>query len=183
MNKLYIDANQLLENSFQLAKNIYDSGFEPTALIALWRGGTPIGIAVQEGLAYLDIHTKHFALRTSYYNDKNERNDAVQIDNFGIIAEQIHANDQLLIVDDVFDSGNTVSALINKIQSSNAIPTPNDIRIATPYYKPKNNLTNLKPDYFLHETNKWIVFPHELHGLSTDEILKNKPAAHSLITE
>lgn len=181
MNKQYIDANELLENSFQLARNIYDSDFKPTALIALWRGGTPIGIAVQEGLSYLGIHTKHFALRTSYYNDKNEREDSVQIDNFGIIAEQIHADDQLLIVDDVFDSGNTINSLINKIQVSDSIPTPTDIRIATPYYKPNNNCTNLKPNYYVHQTNEWIVFPHELHGLSKEDILHNKPAAHALM--
>lgn len=179
-DKHYIDANQLLAQSFTLAKKIYDSGYKPTALIALWRGGTPIGIAVQEGLSYLGIQTKHFALRTSYYNARNERNKQVEIDNFGVIAEQITTDDRLLIVDDVFDSGNTIAALIKKIENSQEIASPESIRIATPYYKPDNNLTNLQPDFYLHKTKQWIVFPHELHGLNKEEIIHNKPLASKL---
>ena len=180
MNKYYIDANTLLAQSFQLAKEIYDSDFTPTALIALWRGGTPIGIAIHEGLSYLGVPTKHFALRTSYYDNNNQRQENVQIDNFGIIAEQLNINDSLLIVDDVFDSGNTIQALLEKLVKSNSIATPKEIRIATPYFKPSNNNTNLKPDFYLHETDKWIVFPHELHGLTKQELLTHKPSAKAL---
>ncbi len=180
MNKLYIDANTLLAQSFQLARHIYDSDFTPTALIALWRGGTPIGIAIHEGLSYLGVQTKHFALRTSYYDDDNERKEKVQIDNFGIIAEQLKSHDKLLIVDDVFDSGNTVQTLLEKIEQSPSIDSPKEIRIATPYFKPGNNLTLLKPDFYLHSTDQWIVFPHELHGLDQEEINQNKPNASAL---
>jgi len=182
-DKHYIDANTLLEDSFRLARQIYDSDFEPTALIALWRGGTPIGIAVQEGLSYLGVQTKHFALRTSYYNNSNERNEQVQIDNFGAIAEQLKTEDLLLIVDDVFDSGNTIAALVEKIQTSDEIQTPKTIKIATPYFKPKNNQTDLKPDFYLHQTEQWIVFPHELHGLTKEEIEQHKPLAHFLLSD
>ena len=48
------------------------------------------------------------------------------------------------------------------------------MKIATLYYKPDNNLTLMEPDYYLYETSKWLVFPHELVGLSLDEIIKNK---------
>ena len=50
-----------------------------------------------------------------------------------------------------------------------------EIRIATPYYKPGNNRTERTPDYFVHETDQWLVFPHELDGLSMEEIATNKP--------
>lgn len=180
MSKLYLDANTLLAQSFQLAKHIYDSDFTPTALIALWRGGTPIGIAIHEGLSYLGVQTKHYALRTSYYDDNNERKENVQIDNFGIIAEQLNNTDKLLIVDDVFDSGKTIHALLEKIEHSPSIANPKEIRIATPYFKPGNNLTTLTPDFYLHTTDQWIVFPHELHGLDLDEINQHKPNARAL---
>jgi len=183
MSKHYIDANTLLTYSFQLAKNIYDSDFTPTALIALWRGGTPIGIAIHEGLSYLGVQTKHFALRTRYYDNNNERQKQVQIDQFGVIAEQLNANDSLLIVDDVFDSGNTIQALHEKLTTSDSIATPKEIRIATPYFKPENNKTHLKPDFYLHETNQWIVFPHELHSLTKEELLQNKPSASALFDD
>ena len=38
------------------------------------------------------------------------------------------------------------------------------------YFKPVRNKTELKPEYFLHETDDWLVFPHELCGLTPDEI-------------
>lgn len=183
MTKHYIDANTLLAQSFQLAKNIHDSDFTPTALIALWRGGTPIGIAIHEGLSFLGTSTKHFALRTSHYDNNNQRQGSVKIDNFGIIAEQLDENDSLLIVDDVFDSGNTIEALLEKLHRSNDIKSLKEIRIATPYFKPNNNQTKLKPDFYLHETDQWIVFPHELHGLSETEIQQNKPDAQTLFAK
>ena len=181
MSKLYIDANTLLTQSFELAKVIFDSDFKPTALIALWRGGTPIGIAIHEGLSFLGVNTKHFALRTSYYDNHNQRLDNVEIDNLDSIIDQLNKNDSLLIVDDVFDSGNTINTLLNALHKSDIIDTPKEIRIATPYYKPNNNQTNLKPDFYLQETEQWIVFPHELHGLSDEEIKQNKANANILL--
>ncbi len=181
MSKTYIDANQLLSDAFALTKLIHDSDFKPTVLIALWRGGTPIGIAVQEGLAFLGIDTQHFALRTRYYADNNQRTNSVQIDNLSYIGEHLSNTDRLLIVDDVFDSGNTVQALLNKIHSDSSLPTPCEIKIATPYFKPQQNQTNIKPDFYLHETNEWIVFPHKLSGLSEHEIKLNKPYASILL--
>ena len=49
--------------------------------------------------------------------------------------------------------------------------------------KPANNNTTNKPDYYLHETNQWLVFPHELEGLSIDEIKENKPELQELISK
>jgi uncharacterized protein len=31
------------------------------------------------------------------------------------------------------------------------------------------------PDYYVLDTDKWLVFPHELIGLTREEILENKP--------
>ena len=53
--KLYLDAQALLEDSFRLAAEIYHSGFRPTFIVAVWRGGAPIGIAVQEYFAYRGV--------------------------------------------------------------------------------------------------------------------------------
>ena len=51
-----------------------------------------------------------------------------------------------------------------------------EIKVATPYFKPNKNKTNRKPDFYIHETEKWLVFPHELEGLSIEEIVQNKPS-------
>jgi len=66
MKKKFVDANELLLDSFQLAKNIYASGFRPDFLVGLWRGGSAVGIAVQEGLDHFGVKTDHIAIRTSY---------------------------------------------------------------------------------------------------------------------
>ena len=57
--RIYITAQQLLEDSFRLGANIYQSGFRPDFIVGIWRGGTPVGIAVQELLDYHDIKTDH----------------------------------------------------------------------------------------------------------------------------
>ena len=65
--KVYLSADKLLLDSFRLAGRVFASGFAPTVIIAIWRGGAPIGIAVQEFLAYCGIETDHIAIRTSSY--------------------------------------------------------------------------------------------------------------------
>src|SRR5271155_4276382 len=67
MDKLFISADELLRDSMELARRIVVSGFRPTFLVGMWRGGAPIGIAVQEVLEYQGIHTDHIAIRTSSY--------------------------------------------------------------------------------------------------------------------
>jgi len=64
MTERFIAADDLLRDSFQLAANIYEAGFEPDFLVGLWRGGSAVGIAVQEGLDYLGTKTDHIAIRT-----------------------------------------------------------------------------------------------------------------------
>ncbi|MEO1649330.1 MAG: hypothetical protein AAFR32_11005, partial [Pseudomonadota bacterium] len=65
--KRYLDANELLELSFALANQIIASGFVPSHIVGIWRGGAPIGIAVQELLEARGIDCDHIAIRTSSY--------------------------------------------------------------------------------------------------------------------
>jgi len=39
MNKVFISAQQLLEDSFKLAVQVYESGFRPDYIVGVWRGG------------------------------------------------------------------------------------------------------------------------------------------------
>ena len=90
------------------------------------------------------------------------------------IIENANADDGLLIVDDVFDSGRSIKALIAKLEQTMRKNMPSDVRIACPWYKPKNKQVDISPDYYVHESEEWLVFPHELSGLTSDEINKNK---------
>ena len=182
MDKLFINSDDLLKDSFQLAWNIYESGFKPNYIIGVWRGGAPVGIAVQEFLSVLGIKSDHVAIRTSYYSGIDQRNDSVQVYGLNYVIRQLESEDKLLIVDDVHDTGNSVNQIILDLQKACKKNTPK-IRVATPYFKPNKNLTNNKPDYFIHETDQWLVFPHELEGLTLEEIKSNKPELKNLISK
>ena len=174
MEKVYITAQSLLEDSFRLAAEVYKDGFRPEFIIGIWRGGTPVGIAVQEFFDYKKVHTDHIAVRTSSYYGINQQSKTIKVHGLQYLIENANADDGLLIVDDVFDSGRSISALIEQTTKLMRLNTPKDIRIATPWYKPSNNKTSITPDYFIHETSQWLVFPHELSGLTKEEIKEGK---------
>ena len=180
MEKLFIQSESLLKDSSQLAWNVYESGFEPNYIIGVWRGGAPIGIAVQEFLSFLGIKSDHVAVRTSYYSGIDARKDSVQVYGLNYVIRKLESEDRLLIVDDVHDTGSSVSQVISDLKAACKKNTP-QIKVATPYFKPNKNQSGHKPDYYLHETDQWLVFPHELDGLSLEEILENKPELSNLI--
>ena len=180
MAKHYIQAQQLLEDSFQLAWQVYESGYRPNYIVGVWRGGAPVGIAVQEFLDVLGIESDHIAIRTSSYSREGERSQKVHVHGLSYVIRQLESEDSLLIVDDVHDTGLSIKQAISDLKRACKKNTP-QIRIATPYYKPNNNQTDGPPDYYIHETEDWLVFPHELHGLSADEIRQHKPELSTLI--
>jgi hypothetical protein len=61
--------------------------------------------------------------------------------------------------------------------------TPHDIRVAVPYYKPTRNKTGKAPDYYLHETEQWLKYPHSLEGLSVEEIARHRPELYAIIED
>jgi hypoxanthine phosphoribosyltransferase len=180
MDKLFIQADELLSDSFKLAWQVYESGYRPNYIIGVWRGGAPIGIAVQEFLDVLGVPSDHIAIRTSHYKGMGDRDSKVEVHGLNYIIKQVESEDSLLIVDDVHDTGISIQKIILDLQTACKKNTP-EIKIATPYFKPHKNLTDRKPDYYIHETESWLVFPHELQGLSLQEIMKFKPELSKLI--
>ena len=181
MDKIVLSAQDLLEDSFTLGLDILESGFRPTMIIAIWRGGTPVGMAVQEILAYCGVASDHIAIRTSSYVGVDQRG-AVAVHGLNYIIKKICHDDRLLIVDDVFDTGNTIVAVIEDLKRRARDNTPDDIRVAVPWYKPSRNETELVPDYYVHETAEWLVFPHELDALSGEELQNTRPEIASIVS-
>ena len=97
------------------------------------------------------------------------------------IIKKICHDDRVLIVDDVFDTGNTIKAVIDELGHRARGNTPEDIRIAVPWYKPERNETDIVPDYFVRETAEWLVFPHELDALSPEELRQERPEIAAII--
>jgi len=182
-DKLFIDAQQLLEDSFKLGIDIYRSGFKPNFIVGIWRGGTPVGIAVQELLDYCGVKTDHIAIRTSAYSGIAKMKKQIRVHGLHYIVDHINVEDRLLIVDDVFDTGLSIEAVIRTLKKKARKNAPKDIRTATVYYKPKQKKVAFRPDYYIHETNQWLIFPHELDGLSKEEIINHKPGAQRFIKQ
>ncbi|MBC8500525.1 MAG: hypoxanthine phosphoribosyltransferase [Nanoarchaeota archaeon] len=179
--KLFIDANELYDYSVELADKILASGFKPDFLIALWRGGTPPGIAIHEIFKYLGIETDHIAVRTDGYTDDNRLKKTVRVYGLNYLFDNAGPENSLLIIDDVWDTGTTIETVLKRIHSKMRDKAPNNIRIATAYFKPEENKTNMTPDYYCEEVNQWIVFPHELMDLDQVQIRKKHAGVADLL--
>lgn len=175
MEKHYISANDLLLDSFKLAEIIYESGYKPDFIIGVWRGGAPVGIAIQEYLDYVGVPTDHISIRTSSYTGINKQDKQVRVHGLDYIIDNINAKDEVLLVDDVLDSGRSIKAIFERMKLKTRRNMPQNMKVATPWYKPSKNTENIEPDFYVHETDKWLVFPHELNGLTLDEIRDHKP--------
>ena len=175
MEKHFISADSLLRDSMELARLIIRSGLRPTFLVAMWRGGAPIGITVQEALEYHGIHADHIPIRTSSYTGIDQQAKTVRVHATDYLVSRVSAEDELLIVDDVFDSGRSLEAVMSELKRRCRRNLPAKVRIATVYYKPTRNRSALVPDYYVCATDAWLVFPHEIQGLTREEILANKP--------
>ncbi|MEM7019741.1 MAG: phosphoribosyltransferase family protein [Pseudomonadota bacterium] len=186
MKKTFIDAEALLLDSYRLGVQIYQDGFRPDFIIGLWRGGSSVGIAVQDCLEYLGVETDHISARTSYrgmssYADMVEQDDNIRVHGLQYVFDNLNNSDSLLIVDDVYSTGLSVKAVIDRLSKKMRKNMAADVRIATPWYKPSKNQTGHPPNYYLYETDDWLVFPYELDGLTLDEIKENKPQVKEII--
>ncbi|MEH6591904.1 MAG: phosphoribosyltransferase family protein [Halioglobus sp.] len=180
--KHFITPQELLDVSYRLGLAIYESGYRPNYIVGVWRGGAPVGIAVQELLDFTGVVTDHIAIRTSSYTGIETRNRHVRVHGLNYIVKHVNAEDSLLLVDDVFDTGLSIRQVIIDLKEECRRNMP-EVKVATPYFKPGNNKTDFEPDFFIHETASWLVFPHELHGLSAEEISEHRPELAELHAE
>jgi hypoxanthine phosphoribosyltransferase len=180
--KHFVEEESLIEDAYRLAVAIFESGFRPSIIVGIWRGGSTIGIYVQECLQYLGLKTDHIAIRTSYrgmhdYLERFDRPEEIRVHGLQYLIETMNRDDTLLLVDDVFSTGRNIAAVLARLESKVKRNMPTDVRVATVYYKPGHRLVSRGPDYYIHATESWLVFPYELNGLSRDDIAAHKPWA------
>nr|WP_279639206.1 phosphoribosyltransferase family protein [Sphingomicrobium sediminis] len=173
----------MLADSFKLARQVLESEFAPTHLVGIWRGGAPVGIAVQELLAFHGQDCDHISIRTSSYSGIDKQDKEVRVFALGYLIDTLNPEDRLLVIDDVFDTGKSIQAFLEELRARCRHNMPRETRIATVYYKPSRNQTDLKPDYHVHECDDWLVFPHEICGLSEEEIAAHKPQAETILKD
>lgn len=188
-DKKFLTEQDVMEDSFRLGVRIFNSGFRPTFIVGLWRGGSTVGIYVQECLQTLGIDTNHISIRTSYeglsaYNEAvNNPDRQVRVHGTQYLLENLNTDDSLLIVDDVFSTGMNVQAVIARLESRLRRNMPQALKVAALWYKPSSRRTERAPDYYQHETDSWLVLPYELTGLSPSELEQHKPSAFKLLRD
>jgi hypoxanthine phosphoribosyltransferase len=86
----------------------------------------------------------------------------------------------MLIVDDVYSTGSSVKAVIEQLARKTRRNLPHDIRIASVWYRPSERTLRV-PDYYVHQTEDWLVLPYELSGLSVDELREHRPELAGIV--
>ena len=179
-DKVFVTAQSLLDDSRSLSVMVHDQRRVPDIIVGLWRGGAAVAVAMHEVFCALGYSVEHTVIKTSYYTGIGARSASVSIrgqqELYELLAE--HPDWRVLLVDDVFDTGKTMQAVVAEIRSRFPLA---QLEIAVPWYKPQANETNLAPHYHLHTSDRWIVFPHELDGLSADELAQHCPALSHLL--
>lgn len=170
--KLIVTPDSLRLDSFALGKKAIDDNFFPDFTISIYRGGTPVSLPISELYKWLNIPTDCISIRTQRYTGIDQVSSVVQVHNLGYFTEKAKKTSKVLLIDDVFDTGVSIDAVFAALRERLGDKMPDDIRVATIYYKPSRNQTKRVPDYYIHETDQWIVFPHEIEGLSLMEIDK-----------
>ena len=166
--KSYLDPREYLRDTWRLARMVMDSGWQPDVLIALWRGGAAPGVAVHEFYAYHGIRLRHMPVKCSSYTGIEENEGKVEFSCADETFSRLAPGTKVLVVDDVFDTGKTAVAIKAKMEALGV-----EMRLACVYWKPGKNTSDLSPDYCAKKLDdSWIVFPHEMEGLTVEEIAK-----------
>jgi hypoxanthine phosphoribosyltransferase len=186
--KIPINESVYKRDSFVLARKIIDSGYRPDFVIPIWRGGTPPMTYVTGALKRKKIIHEHAPTQGYSYTDIGRQKEVgirlidETIDIINGDSEDINGNKKiyknLLLGDDVFDTGRTIKKFIEKINAT--VKHQFNLKIATVYWKPEANLTEIMPDYYVRtyypisagneKQYPWIVFPHEVDDLTDDEL-------------
>jgi len=70
------------------------------------------------------------------------------------------AGKRILVLDDVWDSGSTCVAVVDRLKRAGALP-----EVAVLHYKPRrSHFPAHRPDYYVEETEDWIVYPWQPKG-------------------
>jgi len=176
--KRFVDEHALMLDGFRLGKMVFDSGFRPDFIVGIWRGGSSVGIVVQECLQFLGVNTDHIAIRTSYqgaqsYTRMIHNADKIRVHGIDYLEDRLEVHHKVLLVDDVYSSGLSMQAVLNKLRRKLRQNMPEDIRVAVVWQRPRQG--SVPPDYVVNQTGQWLVLPYELTGLSDEEIARHKP--------
>lgn len=113
------------------------------AIVAVARGGLTLSHAIAEGLNIRQVQS----IRTELYDKSSKR------ENISIFGECRFENiKKVLVVDDISDSGDTLNAVMNYLQSEYK---DIEFKAATLFYK---KTSSYEPHFWINEADDWIDF-------------------------
>ena len=95
IEKNYLSANSYLHDIWRLAAKVRSGGFRPDVLIALWRGGAPVGVAVHEFLKASGWDVRHAVIKCASYTGINENDSDVVFEYSQELLSSIKADEKV----------------------------------------------------------------------------------------
>jgi len=182
MKKEFLPYDVIRNNGFKLAHKIYHEGFIPDVIYVSLRGGASLGNVISEYFKIVNRRGRpvyYAAVVARSYSDVRKSSEQIKVDGWTYSPEHLRSGDKILLVDDIFDSGNTINFLAEIILEK-GIPREN-LKVAVHDYKycydkPKQH--PVQPDYWcrrhdfsIHDEESWIHYmSHELVGLGAEEL-------------
>ncbi|PKN21366.1 MAG: hypothetical protein CVU65_17020 [Deltaproteobacteria bacterium HGW-Deltaproteobacteria-22] len=171
VNILHISPQQFLEMSFSLGRKLFESGFRPKHTISVWRGGTPVGLGVDAYFRNRGIFMNHTTIATESYTGIGQQSSTVLVKGLEHVINVICREDDLLILDDVYESGRTIEAIVDTLRKRARANCPERIVVGTLHHKPEKQKFSGLPLVTVQELpgDVWIDYPHELADLVQDD--------------
>jgi hypoxanthine phosphoribosyltransferase len=151
----FVTWTEIDEMCLDICNQVKQSGFKPEAIVGLLRGGV---IPARIFCDHLGILMDFFAIDVKLYDGIGKRMKEAKIREFEEDLVRCH---RLLIVDDIFDSGDTMTAVCNHLSQEN-------LQTATLFWK---ETAPYKPNYYsrVAKENNWIVFPWEKYEFEREK--------------
>ena len=159
IDRIFVKERDHITASYRLGARIFASGYRPTFIVGLWRGGSTVALAVQECLAYLGVATDHTTIRTSYeglpqYERSSETKEGIRVHGKSYALQTLSADDRLLIVDDVYRSGRHTRAVVDQLRTGLRRNMPHQVRVAT-LWKHTNPRHQTPTIFYTRSINGW----------------------------
>lgn len=167
---LHIDPDEFLIDTFRLGKKLFETGFRPRHAVSIWRGGTPVGLGVDAYFRSQGLQINHTTIATESYVGIDQRGE-VTIKGLEHLIKVVCPEDGLLIIDDVYESGQTIKKIIETLRREARANAPEQIYVGTVHSKPDKHEYTEVPIVSLRELDGdvWIDYPHELSDLVVDD--------------
>ncbi|MGC8975502.1 MAG: phosphoribosyltransferase [Thermoprotei archaeon] len=142
MEILYLPWSKALSMCYRLAEIVLESGEDFNTVVTISRGGLVPARIVSDVIGVEDFHV----VRSRFWGVGGRILQEPEISYYGGIELK---NKKVLIVDEVVDTGTTMSRIVRLVKDLGALET----KTAVLHYKTSSSFT---PDYYVERIEKWV---------------------------